>query len=84
MLPLLTQVRALRLRATAGVTTRSTTSEGGAPSTGMWARFKTMFRQYWYVVVPIDLAVTASCITGFYMLSARCAPPKYANLGQRI
>lgn len=38
---------------------------------GLVARFKKLWKQYWYIVLPVHLVTSLGWFGGFYMLSAR-------------
>lgn len=41
------------------------------PKLGLVARFKRMYKEYWYVLVPVHLATSACWLGGFFYLSKR-------------
>lgn len=38
---------------------------------GLFARFKMMYKQYWYVLVPVHVVTSTGWLLGFYYLSKR-------------
>lgn len=38
---------------------------------GLFARFKKMYKEYWYVLLPVHVVTSAGWLTGFYYLSKR-------------
>lgn len=38
---------------------------------GLFARFKLMYRKYWYVLIPVHCVTSAGWLAGFYYLSQR-------------
>lgn len=57
--------------------TNSTTSSelfGEAANMGLFAKFKHMYKQYWYVLIPVHVLTSVGWFGGFYYLSKRCVP----------
>lgn len=46
-------------------------SEEEEPKPGLIKRFKQMYRDYWYVLVPVHLVTSAGWFGGFYYLAKR-------------
>lgn len=42
-----------------------------AEKLGLFKRFKQMYRDYWYVLVPVHLVTSAAWFGGFYYLASR-------------
>ncbi|XP_077296313.1 protein FAM210A [Arctopsyche grandis] len=50
--------------------TENTTEDANAPEKlGLVARFKQMYRDYWYVLVPVHVATSVCWLGGFYYLA---------------
>ena len=38
---------------------------------GLWAKFKYLFKRYWYVAIPVHTVLSAVWFAGFYFMAAR-------------
>lgn len=45
---------------------------GEASKLGLVAKFKLMYKKYWYVLVPVHVVTSVGWLGGFYYLSQRC------------
>lgn len=44
---------------------------GEASKLGLFAKFKLMYKKYWYVLIPVHVVTSAGWMCGFYYLSKR-------------
>lgn len=44
---------------------------GEASNLGLFAKFKLMYKKYWYVLIPVHVVTSAGWLCGFYYLSQR-------------
>lgn len=44
---------------------------GEASNLGLFAKFKLMYKKYWYVLIPVHVVTSAGWMCGFYYLSKR-------------
>lgn len=45
---------------------------GEASKLGLFAKFKLMYKKYWYVLIPVHVVTSMGWMCGFYYLSKRC------------
>lgn len=50
---------------------RQPSSVEGTEKLGLFKRFKALYKQYWYVMLPVHVITSAGWIVGFYHLSKR-------------
>jgi hypothetical protein len=50
---------------------KDATSTVEPPKLGLFARFKLLWKQYWYIVLPVHVVTSISWFGSFYYLAAR-------------
>lgn len=52
-------------------TSSDPTVEKPEPKPSLYQRFKAMYRDYWYVLIPVHLVTSAGWFGGFYYMASR-------------
>lgn len=54
--------------------------DGETEKLGLFARFKKMYKEYWYVLLPVHVVTSAGWLGGFYYLSVRWVLPPHHRI----
>lgn len=48
--------------------------------TSLLSRFRALWRQYWYVVLPVHIVTSLGWFTGFYYVVVRCVDDSFVSM----